>query len=1229
VTSICTGATTSGSTITLTADCATTVPLTVPNGFTLNGGGHIITADDPSGGFFKGGIVTNTAPGDTFNVTNLTISGPVGGFKTDCTPPLTGIFFDDASGSVSGVTIKDITQHGSCQLGLGLRANGVTGARTVTITDVNVSGYQKAGLVASGSMTMNVSGGTIGPPDETPGRPAQNSIQYSNTAPGSPAGAGGSVTGATIYGTFYPPGGADSTAVLLYGANDVTLSNNKIMGVGTTLGVAVAGGSHRVLVYSNSIAATGSSPPPDTGIFVDPDSTATFIGNPLSGWTTPLDGAPNCDGNVSGTTITLTNDCVANWPLIVPNGYTLDGSTHTITGQDPTGGYFKGGIVTNGMPGDSMTVQNLTVSGPQGGFKTDCTPPLTGIFFNDASGSANNVVVKEITQHSGCQLGLGIRANGVTGARTVTITNPTVTGFQKGGLVASGSMTMNVSGGTVGPPDNAPGRPAQNGVQYSNTAPSSSASAGGTVSNAKVEGLGYPGDASSTAFILYGANNVTLDHNIVTGNGTQVGVGVWANSTGIKLNENTFGVTTPGGASTTGVFVDEGLTATLLCNTFSGWSTNLDGTSQAPCGLTQSVPDGAVAADYQTTLSAVLVACPPASWTVAGGALPPGLSLDSSGVIHGTPTQAGPYSFTVKVTDACGGAATQDLKITVATSAFGTLVVRKVTEPAGSPTVLFPFVVETSGTEPPGLEPLPASFSLGGSATRGMNVAAGTYSITENVPTDWQLSDAGCETGGGGAPTVLSGAVNGKLSNVSVAAGQTVTCTFTDTYAPALVTATPSLTPITTQTPTTCLTQTPTATATSTATLAPTSTNTPQATNTATLTPTPTNSPPPAGANGGGGGTSGGGTTGSGTSGGAAPANATATPTATATLTAALSGTSTPTRTPIPPGGAPAGPVGGVPVVPVSEPGAHTQPQAVVLQITVFRLDQREASRRSAPGQVPPPPVQLPPVASDVYEFVMAAFSGSEQATDQGNPCAPPEISMTSSVAPGTAVVGDSVSFTYTVSNPGTAQLTDVLIASALPTGINFVSASSQGAVDGDTGFVMWALQSGLAPGASTQLSVSGTIASEGLWTNDACAAGQDVVGAQAKDCASSTVQVGVLTPTPTPQPTPSATPSPGPAQPIATPPVAPAQPIATPPVGPAQPIATPPAGPAQPIATPPAGPAQPIATPPAGPAQPIATPPPAAVPLPQPVPAPPEPAPQPQPQPQQPPPPAPAVSAA
>ena len=62
------------------------------------------------------------------------------------------------------------------------------------------------------------------------------------------------------------------------------------------------------------------------------------------------------------------------------------------------------------------------------------------------------------------------------------------------------------------------------------------------------------------------------------------------------------------------------------------------------------LPNGTVATSYSYAMSAS-GGKPPYTWSLAGGALPAGLSLSSSGQIGGTPTAAGSSSFTIKVTD--------------------------------------------------------------------------------------------------------------------------------------------------------------------------------------------------------------------------------------------------------------------------------------------------------------------------------------------------------------------------------------------------------------------------------------------------------------------------------------------------------------------------------------------------------------------------------------------------
>ncbi|MGE5644713.1 MAG: putative Ig domain-containing protein [Acidobacteriota bacterium] len=80
---------------------------------------------------------------------------------------------------------------------------------------------------------------------------------------------------------------------------------------------------------------------------------------------------------------------------------------------------------------------------------------------------------------------------------------------------------------------------------------------------------------------------------------------------------------------------------------------------------TSTLPDATLAAFYQEPLQAA-GGKTPYTWSVAGGSLPGGLSLDSrSGAISGTPTVVGSFSFSVMARDASGDSSAKSFTITV------------------------------------------------------------------------------------------------------------------------------------------------------------------------------------------------------------------------------------------------------------------------------------------------------------------------------------------------------------------------------------------------------------------------------------------------------------------------------------------------------------------------------------------------------------------------------------
>ena len=153
-----------GGVITLTGDCDTTVQLTIPNGITLNGAGHTITAHDVTPGTpsIDGAVLENATGGTSMSIENLTIMGNFTPGFPGCRGTLNGIGFNGAGGSVTNVTVTGIHENSNCQIGRAIVATG-TAAQTLTITGTTVSGYNKNGVQATG-MTMDVSDSVMGPP---------------------------------------------------------------------------------------------------------------------------------------------------------------------------------------------------------------------------------------------------------------------------------------------------------------------------------------------------------------------------------------------------------------------------------------------------------------------------------------------------------------------------------------------------------------------------------------------------------------------------------------------------------------------------------------------------------------------------------------------------------------------------------------------------------------------------------------------------------------------------------------------------------------------------------------------------------------------------------------------------------------------------------------------------------------------------------------------------------
>ncbi len=232
-------------------------------------------------------------------------------------------------------------------------------------------------------------------------------------------------------------------------------------------------------------------------------------------------------------------------------------------------------------------------------------------------------------------------------------------------------MTMNLSGSTAGPSHPLEGLISQNGVSY--------VGAQGTVENNTIFGSGNAqdgvgGNGAGTAVLLSGAHDVTVTNNTLTSPaaprpGTDVGISVSAGSTdGIVISFNQVNRLGPDVPDTIGIGIDvdpADSSATLICNTFDTWRTNISGAIQIDC---TPLPDGTECVTYSAHTPNAQGGTEPFTWEITAGSLPPGLSMASDGAITGTPIEVGTFAFTVQTTDTSETAltATQDLSITIA-----------------------------------------------------------------------------------------------------------------------------------------------------------------------------------------------------------------------------------------------------------------------------------------------------------------------------------------------------------------------------------------------------------------------------------------------------------------------------------------------------------------------------------------------------------------------------------
>ncbi|MGN6694786.1 MAG: putative Ig domain-containing protein [Aquihabitans sp.] len=170
---------------------------------------------------------------------------------------------------------------------------------------------------------------------------------------------------------------------------------------------------------------------------------------------------------------------------------------------------------------------------------------------------------------------------------------------------------------------------------------------------------------------------------------------------------------------------------------------------------TASLPAGVISSPYPSTQLAAANVYGTATWSVASGALPAGLSLSSAGVISGTPTAGGTANVTVKVTDDGGSTATKALTISVSSFAILTSAL-----PGGNVGVSYAVALEAAGGTGYSWSVTSGSLPAGLSLASGTGLISGTPTATGSSTFTVKVDASGGKTASKAFTVVVAAAAD-------------------------------------------------------------------------------------------------------------------------------------------------------------------------------------------------------------------------------------------------------------------------------------------------------------------------------------------------------------------------------------------------------------------------------------------------------------------------------------